>query len=448
MAGATRHRQTPLLPPTQDQSKEALMAVSKRLRYEILRRDSHTCRYCGASAPDVPLRVDHVTPVALGGGDEPNNLATSCEPCNSGKSSATVDSSVVANVSDDALRWAAAMQQAADEKRQQQAPKVAYREGFRESWSGWTRENGWKTEHVELPDGWKGSLDAFYEAGLPQEVWPDIVEKAMTNPTVSVGNTFRYACGIGWRMVKDLHERAKVITGQATGKPEPLDLIVAAALKVWTDERDEIGSAEDRARIQETAAAALKREDPHRILEGAQYAAWYGLTGIGDALAEHDVSHLVQQWTFAWLAKTGEWPDDKRTERVTSQCEALLASGIDLSRLSQAAVYAGAHCSMRLYFGLGEEELKVTNQSAEATKAAEVWSQSFYASTARWPDGDEMSAFFTNLWRVGDDGDMWTADIYPAVAAAGLYQDPDLSTCITRHLSVFEIAARPMGGEN
>ncbi len=63
------------------------MAVSKRLRYEILRRDNHTCRYCGAAAPDVPLRVDHVTPVALGGSDKPENLVTSCEPCNSGKSS-------------------------------------------------------------------------------------------------------------------------------------------------------------------------------------------------------------------------------------------------------------------------------------------------------------------------------------------------------------------------
>jgi hypothetical protein len=63
------------------------MAVSKRLRYEILRRDSYTCRYCGASAPDVPLRVDHVTPVALGGADHPSNLVTSCEDCNSGKSS-------------------------------------------------------------------------------------------------------------------------------------------------------------------------------------------------------------------------------------------------------------------------------------------------------------------------------------------------------------------------
>lgn len=63
------------------------MAVSKRLRYEILRRDKFACRYCGAKAPDAPLRVDHVTPVALGGTDDPTNLVTSCEPCNAGKTS-------------------------------------------------------------------------------------------------------------------------------------------------------------------------------------------------------------------------------------------------------------------------------------------------------------------------------------------------------------------------
>jgi hypothetical protein len=63
------------------------MAVSKRLRYEILRRDRYTCRYCGASAPDAPLRVDHVTPVALGGTNHPSNLVAACEPCNSGKTS-------------------------------------------------------------------------------------------------------------------------------------------------------------------------------------------------------------------------------------------------------------------------------------------------------------------------------------------------------------------------
>ncbi|MER6444121.1 HNH endonuclease [Streptomyces venezuelae] len=66
------------------------MPVSKRLRYEILRRDNHTCRYCGTAAPAIPLRIDHVMPVALGDTDIADNLVTSCEPCNNGKSSSTV----------------------------------------------------------------------------------------------------------------------------------------------------------------------------------------------------------------------------------------------------------------------------------------------------------------------------------------------------------------------
>lgn len=67
------------------------MAVSKRLRYEILRRDNHTCRYCGAAAPEATLVVDHYIPVVVGGATVPSNLVTACEPCNSGKSSVVIE---------------------------------------------------------------------------------------------------------------------------------------------------------------------------------------------------------------------------------------------------------------------------------------------------------------------------------------------------------------------
>lgn len=86
------------------------MAVSRRLRFEILRRDKHTCRYCGASAPDVPLTVDHVIPTTLGGGDEPSNLVTACQSCNGGKTSIAPDSELVVDVQQDALRWKRAME--------------------------------------------------------------------------------------------------------------------------------------------------------------------------------------------------------------------------------------------------------------------------------------------------------------------------------------------------
>ena len=34
------------------------MAVSKRTRFEVLKRDNHTCQYCGAKAPNATLHVE------------------------------------------------------------------------------------------------------------------------------------------------------------------------------------------------------------------------------------------------------------------------------------------------------------------------------------------------------------------------------------------------------
>ena len=61
------------------------MAVSKRTRFEVLRRDNHACRYCGRTAPEVKLTLDHVVPVSLGGTDDPDNLVAACHDCNSGE---------------------------------------------------------------------------------------------------------------------------------------------------------------------------------------------------------------------------------------------------------------------------------------------------------------------------------------------------------------------------
>jgi HNH endonuclease len=81
------------------------IGLSIRLRYEILDRDAHTCRYCGRSSPAVMLHVDHVisqeswrtrfgslttTQVIEGveyeGVNDRKNLVASCQDCNLGKS--------------------------------------------------------------------------------------------------------------------------------------------------------------------------------------------------------------------------------------------------------------------------------------------------------------------------------------------------------------------------
>jgi HNH endonuclease len=60
--------------------------IRKSIRFEVFKRDSFTCQYCGAKSPDVLLQVDQIEPVSKGGTNDILNLVTSCEACNAGKS--------------------------------------------------------------------------------------------------------------------------------------------------------------------------------------------------------------------------------------------------------------------------------------------------------------------------------------------------------------------------
>jgi len=66
-------------------------AISTRDRFEVFKRDRFTCTYCGGKPPEVTLHVDHITPVAKGGDNDPANLVTSCSDCNLGKSDVPLD---------------------------------------------------------------------------------------------------------------------------------------------------------------------------------------------------------------------------------------------------------------------------------------------------------------------------------------------------------------------
>lgn len=68
------------------ENKPKRKAMSKRLRFEVFKRDAFTCQYCGAHPPNATLHVDHINPVSNGGGNDIDNLITSCDCCNFGKS--------------------------------------------------------------------------------------------------------------------------------------------------------------------------------------------------------------------------------------------------------------------------------------------------------------------------------------------------------------------------
>lgn len=60
--------------------------LGQQIRVQVLARDKYQCLMCGRDRNEVPLEVDHIKPVANGGTDELDNLATLCRDCNRGKS--------------------------------------------------------------------------------------------------------------------------------------------------------------------------------------------------------------------------------------------------------------------------------------------------------------------------------------------------------------------------
>lgn len=149
--------------------------ISKKLRFEVFKRDGFKCQYCGASAPDVLLDVDHIQPVSKDGTNDILNLITSCKACNSGKSDRTLDDST-------AVKKQQAQLAELQERRDQLEMMLNWRSGLRDiesdqvqaiadAWSeaavGWhLNEKGLKTARQLLKKhGLQRVLDAIETAG-------------------------------------------------------------------------------------------------------------------------------------------------------------------------------------------------------------------------------------------------------------------------------------------
>ena len=178
------------------------MAVSKRLRYEILRRDNHTCRYCGATAPDVKLTVDHVLPVALGGSDDPTNLVAACADCNAGKTSSSPDAPLVADVEEKALLWDRALALAVERREAKRAHKEQLFGYFETEWM--FREE----PAAPLGDDWPETVHRFHSLGLNVAELDDAIDIAYQAP-IKAANVWKYFCGVCWNKVRDLEKDAR-----------------------------------------------------------------------------------------------------------------------------------------------------------------------------------------------------------------------------------------------
>jgi len=172
-------------------------ALSKRVRFEVFKRDRFCCAYCGAHPPDVILHVDHVHPVAEGGSNDIDNLVTSCAPCNSGKG-AKLLSSVPQSLAERAaeisereaqIRGYVEVMDAARERLERDVNRVAFVfEGF------------WNDGYT-LSDSARMSVRRFIdELGVHEVI--EAAEIACT-ARVTEAKVFRYFCGVCWRRIRE-----------------------------------------------------------------------------------------------------------------------------------------------------------------------------------------------------------------------------------------------------
>jgi hypothetical protein len=173
-------------------------SITKRLRFEVFKRDSFRCVYCGQSPPTVTLEIDHVIPVSVGGNEQEHNLVTSCFDCNRGKSDVPL-SDVVPGVKE---------RIAIEKERRDQLKQLnAFVKSIEKQDAAAVRrlESVWCSvfygdDELSLIPECKKNLRLFLKR-LPEAVIERAIRETLDRD--GVRDHWRYFCGICWRVIKE-----------------------------------------------------------------------------------------------------------------------------------------------------------------------------------------------------------------------------------------------------
>lgn len=169
--------------------------LGKRVRFEVFKRDGFACQYCGAHPPAVVLHVDHIRPVADGGGNEADNLVTACEACNQGKGARLLqdapqslkDRAAEVVEREEQLRGYQAVLDAKRERADSEVEQVVAI--YEDAYDGWT-----------LSPRARHSVRHFVER-LGFHSVREAMEIAVARQSDTVA--FRYFCGICWTRIRE-----------------------------------------------------------------------------------------------------------------------------------------------------------------------------------------------------------------------------------------------------
>lgn len=178
----------------------ARTALSKKVRFDVFKRDQFTCQYCGQHPPAVVLHCDHIHPVVEGGTNDIDNLVTSCIDCNLGKGARLLTSVPESLAS-----------KAADIKEREEQ-LAGYRQ-IMDDKAARLEDETWEVVEVLSPGAEKYnrlnliSIKRFIER-LGVHSVKDAAELAYLRFTYSDNRMFKYFCGICWGRIRELNEGA------------------------------------------------------------------------------------------------------------------------------------------------------------------------------------------------------------------------------------------------
>ena len=175
---------------------EAREGLSKKVRFDVFKRDAFTCQYCGSTPPSVVLEVDHIHPVAHGGKNSTDNLITACFDCNRGKGAGLLTT----------------LPETINEKAALMAEKLEQMKAFQKLVKSQKKLEEQHIDEVEeafnvhYPDGYFGlkfrqSVRLFIQK-LPAHIVCDYMHLACCRIQNDQINAAKYFCGICWKTIK------------------------------------------------------------------------------------------------------------------------------------------------------------------------------------------------------------------------------------------------------
>ena len=169
--------------------------ISKKMRFDVFKRDSFICIYCGGHPPKVILEVDHVIPVCQGGKNRTDNLVTACFDCNRGKGKHSLES-----VPESLLDKATKIKEA--ESQLKAYRKILEQQKERLESDAWVVIKEFYGDHKTTIETKKFHSFLLFVEKLDIESVITAVRIALARKGHDMDAAFLYFCGICWRSIK------------------------------------------------------------------------------------------------------------------------------------------------------------------------------------------------------------------------------------------------------